>query len=97
MELCQVHLQTEAKDGRYGSIEESRPVATELHAEASTGQSGANGYHPGRVLLVDMVQGFKLGLVAVKAPVFAYGRPKHLAYLGYDSELNAMGIHTLIF
>ena len=96
-ELAEVHLQTEAEDGGYGGIEEGRPVATKLHAEATTGETGTDGDHPMRILFVDMLQRLQLLLIPVEIPVLSDGRPQHLTDLGDDRKLDAVTVDTLVF
>ena len=97
MELAEVHLQAETEDSRDGGIEEGWPVATELHTEATARKAGADGDHPGRILLVDMLQRLQLLLVSVEIPVLTDSSPQHLADLRDDRKLNAVGVDTLIF
>ena len=97
VELTEIHLQAKTKDSGDGSIEEGRPVATELHTEASTSKTGTESNHPRRILLVDMLQRLQLLLVSVEIPVLTDSSPQHLTDLRDDRKLNAVGVDTLIF
>ena len=49
--LVEPHSQAVAKDGSKGSVEESGPVAAELHAEATAGKTSADSDHPFTVVV----------------------------------------------
>ena len=62
--------QAESENGCNGSIEECRPVATELDAESAAGKPGTDRYLPRGVIAFPAPDVFQLFLVSFQRIVF---------------------------
>ena len=89
------HTQTQAQYGCNGGIEECRPVATELDAEAAARQSSSNGYLPRGVIALALVYLCKLSLVFLQSQVLTNRVPGEMANLSDGIQIDAMLVYSL--
>ena len=93
--LVQIHAQAQTDDGSQGSIEKSGPVAAELDAETTAGQSAPHSYLPGRVVAFLAGYVIKLLPVAIQLIMQAQRFARQVTHLAQGVEINAMPLNTL--
>ena len=93
--LVQIHAQAQTHDGSQGSIEKSGPVAAELDAETTAGQSAPHSYLPGRVVAFLAGYVIKLLPVAIQLIMQAQRLARQVTHLAQGVEINAMLFYTL--
>ena len=91
----QEHAQTETEDGCQRAIEERRPVATELYAEAAAGKAAADSYLPRSEAARRRANFLQRRLVLFKRIVVADGAPCELAYLSDGGHVDAVLLTAL--
>ena len=78
-----------------GGIEECRPVATKLDAEAAARQSSSDGYLPRGVIALALVYLCKLSLVFLQSQVLTNRVPGEMANLSDGIQIDAMLVYSL--
>ena len=93
--LVEQHAQPESDDGSDRGVDESHPVATELHAEAPTGHSASDSSVPRYIVALPLFDCFEFTVKLFERIVAAQGFPRQMAHPTYHVEIHAMLLHPL--
>ena len=96
-QIIEHRTQAEPQDSGHRSVEEGRPVATELDAESAAGKPGTDRYLPRGVVTFAGTDFFQLLLVFFQRIVLADGSPGEFADGGNSSHVDAVFFATLEF